>query len=55
MKEGGAAMVASIGDDHLGVDGIPVSSKGRYKITNSKITIEICYQVTGKGLEVQHG
>ena len=44
-------MVASIGDDHLWVDEIAVSSKSRYKIANFKIAIEICYQVTGKGFK----
>ena len=41
----------SIGDDDLWVNGIASSSKGRYKNLNSKITIEICHQITGKGFE----
>ena len=51
QKEGGVVTVVSIGNDDIWVDGIASSAKGRYKSINSKICIELCHQITGKGYE----
>ena len=49
-REGGVVTDVSIGNE-IWVNGIASSSKGRYKNINSKISIELCHQITGKGYE----